>query len=1115
MKVQRRQSRVAQPQISMPNSIGEVAANVTDDSIYPEAQQELLPADSSIDSQVTGQDDNGRHSVDLFTNDNANGNDHSSGNGNGNGNVSVNGGRLLPKRRRQVEPAGTSITPSSAVMDAPPVERNSRPVSRSVSATVTTAPTTTTITADVSPWKLWFTYENIFWFSILALAIATRFWDIGNRGIHHDESLHSVYSRNLYDGAGYTHDPMMHGPLQFHLIAFMYWLFGTTDATVRFASAFCGIWVVMSPFFLRRQMGRLNALICSVLLLVSPSILYFSRMAREDSIFSATEMVMIVGLWRFLSTRRPADFYILCAGLSLMYTIKETAYLTTAILIVLFVGLFALQAGYAIVGTLGAYLVGMGGLYLFMSKGMKDGSIPALPNIPDTSPNYDLISAFVRNLLVHPLVIGAVALTLMFALAVVFLFRMQGNRLAAASDGEVRIAPRRRVVASETTEGTSLPIRRMTLRRESRPLSDDAELLPSNGDMPATGYDGNGLSGHYAPTAAGLRAEHAAELVTDDAASEVWNPRRLDPRRGTLFSRYEPGSLPYIIGSLMSRPSVLLIGFTIAATIFTVLYTVFFTDIPRGIASGLFASLGYWMAQQGVARGGQPWYYYFLLIPIYEPIAVFFSLSATIFFSWRGVRWLLRRRAEAREYPEDLPHLGAFNTDRAVPFGKFSTFLPLFIIFWLFSAVAIYSWAGEKMPWLMVHMVRPALFLSSLFIGGLVVSIIKLRRERMEVAGFSPMPLLAESRSISAALPVTALPNTDRFTAAPKANGRKESIPAPPRRATATRAVAQQPVLQTQEPPWVQWNQPGSHFPAVSFLSLFILLAFAWGLKMNAQTATAAGGYNTAAAGGNYSDWGVTWAFPALMLALVVAYGVWLGPRRALRYVGLALISIMFLYQFRSAINLSYNQPDVPKEMAVYVQTSPDVTRTVSELNAYSALATGGQDVKVQYDSFASWPFEWYLRDYRNKNFIGSNNPTPGADTPVMILEYAKHNNDAALRDYVAQRYAMRWWFPEEWYKNDLMPGLDPKTAPLTSQFGSIARAVGVTVGQPEYQATLWKYLLFRDTPKPLGSEDMILFLRKDIAAQWHYIQDSPPQFNDVQSVVPDQVPQPSLLTHP
>ena len=29
----------------------------------------------------------------------------------------------------------------------------------------------------------------------------------------HDESLHTVYSWQLFDGRGYQHQPMMHGPL--------------------------------------------------------------------------------------------------------------------------------------------------------------------------------------------------------------------------------------------------------------------------------------------------------------------------------------------------------------------------------------------------------------------------------------------------------------------------------------------------------------------------------------------------------------------------------------------------------------------------------------------------------------------------------------------------------------------------------------------------------------------------------------------------------------------------------------------------------------------------------------------------------------------------------------
>ena len=233
-------------------------------------------------------------------------------------------------------------------------------------------------------------------------------------------------------GAGYTHDPMMHGPLQFNFIAVMFWLFGTSDTTTRFASAICGMFVVMSPFFLRKQMGRWPALIASFLFLISPTILYFSRMAREDSVYSGMEMLMIVGLWRFLSTRRPADFFVFMAGLSLMFTIKETAYLTFAVLAIFFGVMFALQAGYAILAALVGYGAVMGGFYLFISGKMKSGEIPKLPDIPATSPDYNTIMGFVGNLFAHPLVQGAIAITVIFIAVLrlpVHFAEAQGGRL--------------------------------------------------------------------------------------------------------------------------------------------------------------------------------------------------------------------------------------------------------------------------------------------------------------------------------------------------------------------------------------------------------------------------------------------------------------------------------------------------------------------------------------------------------------------------------------------------------------------------------------------------------------------------------------------------------------
>ncbi|MEE9507994.1 MAG: hypothetical protein V3V44_01785, partial [Anaerolineales bacterium] len=54
---------------------------------------------------------------------------------------------------------------------------------------------------------------------IILVSIVTRFYDLESRVMSHDESLHTYYSWRLKEFQDYQHTPMMHGPLQFHLIA--------------------------------------------------------------------------------------------------------------------------------------------------------------------------------------------------------------------------------------------------------------------------------------------------------------------------------------------------------------------------------------------------------------------------------------------------------------------------------------------------------------------------------------------------------------------------------------------------------------------------------------------------------------------------------------------------------------------------------------------------------------------------------------------------------------------------------------------------------------------------------------------------------------------------------
>ncbi len=79
------------------------------------------------------------------------------------------------------------------------------------------------------------------------------------------------------------------------------------------------------------------------------------------------------------------------------------------------------------------------------------------------------------------------------------------------------------------------------------------------------------------------------------------------------------------------NPRKWLILAAIFYTIYVTFYTTFFTN-GQGFFTGIIGSLGYWLSQQGVERGSQPWYYFALVqIPMYEYLGALGTLLALYF----------------------------------------------------------------------------------------------------------------------------------------------------------------------------------------------------------------------------------------------------------------------------------------------------------------------------------------------------------------------------------------------------------------------------------------------------------------------------------------------------
>jgi uncharacterized protein (TIGR03663 family) len=136
--------------------------------------------------------------------------------------------------------------------------------------------------------------------------------------------------------------------------------------------------------------------------------------------------------------------------------------------------------------------------------------------------------------------------------------------------------------------------------------------------------------------------------------------------------------------------------------ILVVLFTTVFTN-GTGIASGVVGSLGYWLAQQEVERGGQPWYYYTIMVPLYEYLPLLLTLIAPIYLAIRKLRVRTSR-----------PDTG----ESGLEVGR--TGFIAFVLWWTALTWISYSYAGEKMPWLTVHLALPMILLSGWLIGQLI-----------------------------------------------------------------------------------------------------------------------------------------------------------------------------------------------------------------------------------------------------------------------------------------------------------------------------------------------------------------------------------------------------------
>src|SRR6266542_3859729 len=184
--------------------------------------------------------------------------------------------------------------------------------------------------------------RSAFLLLFLLAALATRFYRLGERPFHHDESIHAFQSYTLAKDGTWRYDPAYHGPFLYYANALVYKIAGASNVTARFLPAVFGLLLIAFAWPLSRWIGKRAAIVYAVLVLISPHLAYFSRFIREDLYSLVFTLGTILAFRYFLETDRARWLTTAAVLFALAGVTKENAYMT-GVLFVAFGFIWALM----------------------------------------------------------------------------------------------------------------------------------------------------------------------------------------------------------------------------------------------------------------------------------------------------------------------------------------------------------------------------------------------------------------------------------------------------------------------------------------------------------------------------------------------------------------------------------------------------------------------------------------------------------------------------------------------------------------------------------------------------------------------------------------------------
>ncbi|MFN2304431.1 MAG: flippase activity-associated protein Agl23, partial [Anaerolineales bacterium] len=529
---------------------------------------------------------------------------------------------------------------------------------------------------------------------ILITTVLSRFIMLGERVMSHDEVNHVVPAYTFYEGGGYRYDPITHGPLQFHLIALSYTLFGDSDFSARIPDALFGIAVVAFALFaFKNYLGRIGSLIAGFLFTISPYISFYSRYTRNEIYIVFWGMVLIWGVLRYLEFGRKRTLLLITIITALHFTDKATSYIFTAEMMIFLAIIFItriLTKPWHSKSIRNLFLIVVG-LTMLIGLAAFGVSYDALTNAPSAEGDEGVGVMFSQLDTNMRLLIGGLIVGLLVGVVFASYLLIKG-------------------------------IGWLSLRDER-----SFDLLILQGTI-------------VLPLLAALPIDMLGFNPLDYSSN------------GILISAFFVLPL-FIIALLIGlwwNWKVWALNIGVFWSIFTIFYTTLFTQ-GSGFFMGLMGALGYWIAQQGVTRGTQPLYYYALVqIPMYEFLPAFGTLLAAVMaipILGNSLK-KLNREKEIEENEKTIDEEIGEQLFVAVEYideglnpqiiGKVPSFPPkveeaeelkktrivdnegevrqppilALLLYWSVMSLIAFSFAGERMPWLTTHIAMPLILTS-------------------------------------------------------------------------------------------------------------------------------------------------------------------------------------------------------------------------------------------------------------------------------------------------------------------------------------------------------------------------------------------------------------------